>query len=255
MSPGRPFRFAGSSSSAATGREFGEAARRVEALGYDTLLLADHFEQGWFAVGPGLVTAAAATTTLRVGSLVSSNNFRHPALLARVAATIDVLSNGRLELGIGAGYQAPEYAQTGINLPPPGERVERLRETLAIVKGLWAPEPLTLAGNYYRISDMEGWPKPLQQPHPPIQVGGGGQRMLTLAGQEADIVGIIAQSAAGDGLQFGHDTLALVPQKMAWVRESAGDRFAELELAALILKIIVINDPHGAAEDIAPAWV
>jgi probable F420-dependent oxidoreductase len=254
MSTGRPFRFAGSCQSADTGRAFGEAAREIEALGYDAILLADHFEQGWFAVGPSLVAAAEATTTLRVGSLVYSNNFRHPALLAREAATIDVLTDGRLELGIGAGYEAPEYAQTGIDLPPPGERVERLAETLSIVKGLWAQGPLSQQGKYYTISDMEGWPKPVQQPHPPIQVGGGGRRMLALAAQEADIVGIIAQSAAGGGLQFGRDTNALVAQKVAWVREAAGDRFDHLELAALVLKVVVTDHPDSAAEELAAAW-
>jgi probable F420-dependent oxidoreductase len=250
----RPFRFAGSSHATATGTEFTEGARRVEALGYDTLLLADHFEPAWFAVGPALAAAAAATTTLRVGSLVYSNNFRHPALLAREAATVDVLSGGRMEVGIGAGYRSPEYAETGIDLPPPGERVERLRETLAIVKGLWGQGPCTLAGTYYTVTAMEGWPKPVQQPHPPVQVGGGGRRMLTLAAQHADIVGIIARSAAGGGLEFGHDAHALVAQKVAWVREAAGDRFDRLELAALILKIVVTDHPRDAAEDLAPAW-
>ena len=254
MSTGRQFRFAGSLQATPTGTEFNQAARRIEALGYDTLLLADHFEQDWFAVGPALAAAAAATTTLRVGSLVYSNNFRHPALLAREAATIDVLSNGRLELGIGAGYEAPEYVQTGINLPPPGERVERLRETLAIIKGLWAPGPFTRTGAYHTINAMEGWPKPLQQPHPPIQVGGGGRRMLTLAAQEADIVGIIAQSAAGGGLHFGQDTHALVAQKVTWVREAAADRFDQLELGALILKVTITNHRRSAADELAAAW-
>ena len=254
MSEPRRFRFAGSAHATATGVEFTEAARRVEALGYDTLLLADHFEPGWFAVGPALVAAAAATTTLRVGSLVYSNNFRHPALLAREAATVDVLSGGRMEVGIGAGYALPEYGQCGIDLPPPGERVERLRETLAIAKGLWGSEPLTLAGKYYTITAMEGWPKPQQQPHPPVQVGGGGRRMLTLAAQQADIVGIIARSAAGGGLAFGHDTHALVAQKVAWVREAAGERFDQLELAALILKVVVTDQREKVAAELATAW-
>jgi probable F420-dependent oxidoreductase len=250
----RSFRFAGSAYATATGSEFVEAARRVEALGYDTFLLADHFQQEWFAVGPALAAAAAATSTLRVGSLVYSNNFRHPALLAREAATVDVLSNGRMEMGIGAGYEQPEYAQTGIDLPTPAERVERLQEALTIIKGLWGQDPLTHSGKYYTITGMEGWPKPLQQPHPPIQVGGGGRRMLTLAAQQADIVGIIARSAVGGGLELGQDTHALVAQKVAWVREAAGARFDELELAALIFKVVVTDRPRTAAEELAAGW-
>jgi probable F420-dependent oxidoreductase len=250
----RRFRFAGSAHATATGSEFVEAAHRVEALGYDALLLPDHFEQEWFAVGPALAAAAAATSTLRVGSVVYSNNFRHPALLAREAATLDVLSDGRMEVGIGAGYEQPEYAQTGIDLPAPAERVERLRESLTIIKGLWGPDPLTHAGKHYTITDMEGWPKPLQQPHPPIQVGGGGRRILTLAAQHADIVGIIARSAAGGGIALGQDTHALVAQKVAWVREAAGARFDQLELGALIFKVLVTDRPRSAAEELAAAW-
>jgi alkanesulfonate monooxygenase SsuD/methylene tetrahydromethanopterin reductase-like flavin-dependent oxidoreductase (luciferase family) len=133
----------------------------------------------------------------------------HPTLLAREAATIDVLSGGRFEFGIGTGYDMPEYSQTGITLPPPRVRVERLRETLAVVKGPWSNGPLSFSGEHYAITEMEGWPKPLQEPRPPIQVGGGGRRMLALAAQEADIVGIIAQSAKGGGLDFGSDTDAM----------------------------------------------
>jgi probable F420-dependent oxidoreductase len=254
VSPSRPFRFACSSHATPTATAFGEAARRVEALGYDTFVLPDHFEQQWFPVGPGLTAAACATSTLRIGSLVYSNNFRHPALLAREAATIDVLSEGRLEFGIGAGYYLPEYSQTGIELPAATVRVEALREALTVIKGLWSKGPLTFDGEHYTITDMEGWPKPLQQPHPPIQVGGGGKRMLTLAAQGADIVGIIAQSGKAGGIEFGRDTDALVAEKVGWVREAAGERFDDLELAALIWQVVVTDHRRSAAEDIAPRF-
>jgi len=248
----RPFRFGGSSHASATAAEYAEAARRVEDLGYDTFVMPDHFEQGWFAVGPALVAAACATTTLRVGSLVYCNNFRHPALLAREAATVDVLSEGRLEFGIGAGYYLPEYSQTGIELPPAPARVESLRETLTIIKGLWSSGPLTFGGEHYSIAEMEGWPKPIQQPHPPIQVGGGRKRMLELAAQQADIVGIIAQSRKAGGIDYGRDTDAVVAEKVGWVREAAGERFAQLELAVLIWRVVVTDHRRSAAEDIAP---
>jgi probable F420-dependent oxidoreductase len=254
VSPARRFRFASSAHTTPTAAGFAEAARRVEALGYDTFVLPDHFEQQWFAVGPGLVAAACATDTLRIGSLVYSNNFRHPALLAREAATVDVLSGGRLEFGIGAGYYLPEYSQTGIELPGSGVRVEALREALAVIKGLWSNGPLTFDGEHYTIADMEGWPKPLQQPHPPIQVGGGGKRMLALAAQEADVVGIIAQSGKAGGIDFGRDTDALMADKVRWVREAAGERFDHLELAVLIWQVVVTDHRRSAAEDIAPRF-
>jgi probable F420-dependent oxidoreductase len=249
-----PFRFGAGSAATSFAAEFTENARRIEGLGYRTCLVADHFEEWWFAAGPALVAAALATTTLRVGSLVYSNSFRHPALLAREAATIDVLSGGRFEFGIGTGYDMPEYRQTGITLPPPRVRVEQLRETLAVVKGLWSNGPFSFSGDFYTITEMEGWPKPLQEPRPPIQVGGGGRRMLALAAQEADIIGIIAQSAKGGGLDFGGDTDAVVSEKVRWVREAAGERFDQLELAALIWQVVITDRPRSAAEMVAPRW-
>ena len=252
MSTLRPFRFGAGSHATATAAEYAEAARRIEGLGYDIFVVPDHFEQAWFAVGPALVTAANATTTLRVGSLVYSNNFRHPALLAREAATVDVLTDGRLEFGIGAGYYLPEYSQTGIELPPAHARVDSLREALTVIKGLWSSGPVTFGGEHYTINGMEGWPKPIQRPHPPIQVGGGGKRMLALAAQQADIVGIIAQSLKAGGIDYGADTDAVVAKKVAWVREAAGERFAQLELAVLIWQVVVTDHRSSAAEEIAP---
>jgi probable F420-dependent oxidoreductase len=249
-----PFRFGAGLAATSSATEFAENARRIEGLGYDIGLVADHFEEWWFAAGPALVAAAFATTTLRVGSLVYSNSFRHPALLAREAATIDVLSGGRFEFGIGTGYVMPEYSQTGITLPPPRDRVEQLRETLAVVKGLWSNGPLSFSGDFYTITEMEGWPKPVQEPRPPIQVGGGGRRMLALAAQEADIVGIIAQSAKGGGLDFGGDTDAVVGEKVRWVRKAAGERFDQLELAALIWQVVVTESPRLAAEVVDSKW-
>jgi probable F420-dependent oxidoreductase len=226
----------------------------VEALGYDTLLVGDHFDQEWFAVGPALVAAACATTTLQVGCFVYCNNFRHPALLAREAATVDVLSEGRLEFGIGAGYPAPEYSQTGITLPAPRERVDRLQEAISVVKGLWADGPLSHHGKHYTITEMEGWPKPVQRPRPRIQIGGGGRRMLSLAAREADIVGIVPQSIEGGGFHLGRDSNIYVEEKVGWVREAAGDRFDQLELGALIWQAVVTDHRRSVADDVAQRW-
>ena len=165
------FRFGGSAHATGVASAFLDLARRTEALGYDTFVLPDHFEEQWFAVGPALASVATVTSKIRIGALVYSNTFRHPALLAREAATLDVLSGGRLEFGIGAAYLLPEYGQTGIALPPPRIRTEQLRESCAVVKGLWGSGPFTFHGEHYAITEMEGWPKPLQQPRPPIQVG------------------------------------------------------------------------------------
>jgi probable F420-dependent oxidoreductase len=190
-----------------------------------------------------LPSGSAASSTATTSST--------PALLAREAATVDVLSEGRLEFG-GAGYYLPEYRQTGIELPPAHARVEGLREALTVVKGLWSSGPLTFGGEHYTITDMECWPKPIQQPHPPIQVGGGGKRMLGLAAREADIVGIIAQSAKAGGIDYGRDNDALVAEKVGWIREAAGERFAQLELAVLIWHVVVTDHRRSAAEEIAP---
>lgn len=157
-------------------------------------MLPDHFSPQWFAVGPALTAAACAMTTLRVGSIAYANDFRPPALLAREAATIDVLSGGRPEFGIGVGYHRPGYARTGIPLDPPGVRVGRLEEGGRVIKALWGDDPPIFQGCHYTITALNGAPKPLQRPRSPIQIGAAGKRMLACAAREADIVGIIAQS-------------------------------------------------------------
>lgn len=169
----------------------------------------------------------------------------------REAATIDVLSGGRLEVGIGAGYHQPEYEQTGIPLDPPGVRVGRLEEAIRILKGLWAEGPVTFAGRHYTITGLDGAPKPLQRPHQPIHVGAGGKRMLALAAREADSVGIIAQAIPGAGLDVAGDSEAALAQKVAWVREAVGGRFDQLELGMIIWRVVVTDHPRAAAEDIA----
>ncbi|GAA2755475.1 TIGR03621 family F420-dependent LLM class oxidoreductase [Actinopolymorpha rutila] len=253
MAVNRRFRFGTGSYTTANLAEFQDNARRVETLGYDIFLSADHFNQDMFPVGPGLVAAACATTTLRLGSFVYCNNFRHPALLAREAAAIDVLSGGRLEFGIGAGYYQVEYDQTGITLPDRRTRIDSLREALAIVKGLWADEPFTFDGEHYTITEMEGWPKPLQRPRPPVHIGGAGRRIMKLAASEADVVGILAPSLT-TGLALGDETDAGIAQSVGWLRDAAGERFDDIELGALIWYVMVTDHPESAAEVAASRW-
>src|SRR5689334_15279158 len=163
-----------------------EHVRSIEEYGYDIFLIRDHVVPDFFGdqYGPiaALMAAASTTRRLRVGTMVFDNDYRHPVMLAKECATIDVLSGGRFELGIGAGWLRAEYQQAGMAFEPAGVRIGRLEEALHILKGLWSASPLTFAGEHYRIAALSGMPTPAQQPHPPILIGGGQRRMLTLAG-------------------------------------------------------------------------
>src|SRR5260370_30531151 len=163
-----------------------DKARLVESLGYKALYLPDLFGD---QLGPiaALMAAAYATTTLRVGSLVFDNDYRHPVVLAKEVASLDLLSDGRFDLGLGAGWMASDYEQAGIPFDSPGLRIERMEEGLAIIKGLLAGGEFSFTGKHYRIASLEGSPSPVQKPHPTIVLGGGGRRMLRLAAREADI--------------------------------------------------------------------
>jgi probable F420-dependent oxidoreductase len=235
-------------------REWAELARKAEDLGYSTLTSADHLDDQ-FAPIPALAVAAAATSTLRLGTLVLANDYRHPVVAAKDAATLDVLSDGRLELGIGAGWMTSDYESAGIPLDPPGVRIERLAEGLAVVRGLMGDGPFTFEGEHYRIDGLEGFPKPVQRPHPPIVLGGGGPRMLRLAAQEADIVGINVNLAVGviDDRAGPNATEEATQAKIDLVRAAAGDRFDDIELQVRVHAVVVTDDRQGMAELMAPA--
>jgi probable F420-dependent oxidoreductase len=177
---------------------FTELARRAEDEGFSTLLVADHLDNP-MACTPLLVAAAAATTTLRIGSYVYNNDLRHPAVLAKEAATVDVLSGGRLEMGIGAGWNRGEYDQAGLAFDPPRIRVDRMVESLGIIEALFAGGPVYHEGTHYRLDGLEGMPRPVQD-HIPILIGGGGPRMMGIAARRADIVGFVPQSRREGGL-------------------------------------------------------
>jgi probable F420-dependent oxidoreductase len=230
----RAFRFAVTASHARSAAEWMTLARRAEELGYSALLVPDHLGQQLSPIA-AIATAAAATTTLRVGGFVFANDFRHPVMLAREAATLDLLSDGRLELGLGAGWRTADYRQLGMTYDAPGRRIDRLAESTGLVKRLLSGETVTHAGPHYRLGAARIWPRPVQQPHPPIIMGGGGPRMLRLAAREADIVGFIPQfSRRGRPILTDASETAL-DRKVAIVREASGDRFQRLELNLFIV--------------------
>lgn len=250
MTP-RAFRFGVTVPAVAAGPAWAERARRVEQLGYSILQMPDHFREQLAPV-PALTAAALATTRLRVGSLVFSNDFRHPVVLAKEAATLDVLSGGRFELGLGSGWLREEYDQAGILFDAPGTRIERMAEAVTLVKGLLTGEPVHFIGRHYTIAGLRGTPTPIQRPHPPLVIGGGGQRLLSLAAREASIVSLVPRARRdGGGLDRGDFGEAAFRQKIEWVRAAAGDRLAALELHTLIQAVVVTDRRAIAAEQLA----
>jgi probable F420-dependent oxidoreductase len=251
MSTPRPFRFGVSIQGSKSGAELRDIARQAEALGYSALLLPDHLGDQLSPV-PALVAAADATSTLRVGSLVFDNDFRHPVILAKEAATLDVLSGGRLELGVGAGWLKPEYERAGIPFEQTLVRIAKMEEAIRIVKGLFADGPVDFTGQHYTISGLEGFPKPVQRPHPPLHIGGGGKLLLSVAAREADIIGFLPRARPdGQGQDIVDATAEALEQKIAWVREAAGARFADLELGILVAQVLTTQDREQAAQLIA----
>src|SRR5260370_20717342 len=184
----KPFRFGVNVRSSGSGRDWVDKARKIEGLGFDVLTVPDHLTD-LFAPMPAVLSAAEATNHLRVGTNVLNNDLRHPVLVAREAATVDLLTDGRLQLGLGAGSLKSEYDQAGLGFDRGGTRVERLAEAVTIIKGLLKGEEVTAAGRHYRVTGHTIAPLPIQRPHPPILIGGNGPRLLTLAAREADIVG------------------------------------------------------------------
>jgi probable F420-dependent oxidoreductase len=256
MAHDRKFRFGVQSGGASSPREWRERARKVEALGYSSLFMPDHFVDTPFAPMVGISTAAEATESLRIGTMVLGNDYKHPAVVAKEFATLDLLSDGRIEAGIGAGWMRVDYEALGLEYDRPGVRIDRLEEALAVVKGAWGPEPFSFDGKHYTIKDYDGIPKPVQQPHPPIFVGGGGRKLLTLAAREADIIGFTPAARAGEiTTDQARETLpAPWAEKFDWVREAAGERFDDLELQIRYFFAAITDDRRGLAEAAAPAF-
>src|SRR5438093_7824154 len=201
-----------------------DAASRAEALGYDTLLMPDHITAQLARVA-ALAAAAAATTTLRIGSFVFDNDYRNPVMLAKEATTLDLLSGGRLEFGLGAGWNTRDYRQLGIPYDTPKIRVDRMEEALALIKRLWTEETVTHQGAHYRVRDAKVRPRPTQRPHPPVMIGGGGPRMLRIAAREAQIVAIAPSITPSGGAKVGTVTVGSVEKRIATLRDTP--RFSE----------------------------
>ncbi|MFI5255201.1 MAG: TIGR03621 family F420-dependent LLM class oxidoreductase [Candidatus Limnocylindrales bacterium] len=224
----RPFRFLAEARAIVSGPELAAQARFAESVGFHALVVPDHLI-GQLAPVPTMATIAAATERLRIAGFVFNNDLRHPAVLAQDLASLDVLSGGRLDVAIGAGWNRPEYEAIGLPFDSAPVRGARLAEAVAVLKGAFGDGPFSFAGAFYTITDLDGQPKPVQRPHPPFLIGGGGRRTLELAAREAQIVGLaprVLPSARGDPRSI---TLAATEEKIAWVRAAASDRFADLE--------------------------
>jgi probable F420-dependent oxidoreductase len=251
----KPFRFAVQTSFAGDGKAWRDRARQIESLGYSTLYIPDHFGEQF---GPlvALTVAAEATETLNIGTLVFDNDYRHPVVLAKEAATLDLASEGRLEFGIGAGWMKSDYDEAGMSYDSPGTRIERMVEGLTIMKQLWRDGTSTFEGKHYKTTAAQGLPRPHSPNGPKIVIGGGGKKVLGIAAREADIVGVNPNLKAG---YVGPEVAAEVTgekfkEKIGWVRDAAGDRIDDIELQILTFFVQIVPNRDEAIADLAPMF-
>jgi len=251
----RQFRFGAQVADNKPGKAWTDLARKLEDGGYSTLFVPDHFDDQ-VAPLPAMTWVAAATSELRVGSLVFDNDFKHPVVLAKEAATLDVLSEGRLELGIGAGWMHSDYETSGIPFDSARVRIDKLEESVAVIKGLLGGGPFSFDGKHYKIENLTGTPRPVQQPHPPILIGAGAKRMLSFAAREADIISVNFDLSPGavnaDVVVTG--TAELTAGKIDLIREAAGTRFDEIELSVTIFMAALHENREQLAEMIAGSF-
>ena len=249
----RPFRFGIQAKPTTTRHALQDLARRAEALGYATLTMPEHFDDQ-FAPVPALQCAADATTTLRLGALVYDNDYKHPVVLAKELATMDVLSDGRVEIGLGAGWMESDYVASGIPYDPPGVRVSRFIEGVAVIKSALSPGKFSFHGDHYTVTDYDGLPKPVQQ-LPPLLIGGGAPRVLKFAAHHADIVGVNADLRTGkvDGSTISSMSAQAVDEKIGWIAEAANEagRLEAIELNVRVFMNAITDDVRGATDFIA----
>ena len=251
----KPFRFGVQLSTAASGKEWREKARKVEDLGYSTLFIPDHFGDQW-APTVAMTIAAEATEQINVGALVYDNDYRHPVVLAKEMATLDLATEGRVEFGIGAGWMKSDYDEAGITYDEPKVRIDRMVEGLEIMKQLWRDGTATFQGEHYTVTNAQGFPRPHSQPHPKIVIGGGGKRVLSIAAREADIIGVNPNLRSG---YVGPEVAAsatgpIYRERLQWIRDAAGDRFDDLELQCLTFMVSITEDSQSMYESIAPMF-
>lgn len=252
MTSPRPFRFFFSASAVPAAR-LTEVARRAEGLGFDGMFIADHLRD---MLGPIAVMThvSAVTQRLRVGVAVQNNDLRHPAVTAQELASIDQLSGGRLIVGLGAGWAEPEYRQAGLQYDPPGVRIDRLEEAIAVYKGLFQGA-VDVRGAHYQVQGFERYPRSVQRPHPPFFIGGGGRRLLRLAAREAQLVGVSLRAARDGSMDLTNATAAATDEKLGWVRDAAGERLPELDVHTHALyRGAAITDDAGAELRRLAAW-
>jgi probable F420-dependent oxidoreductase len=247
----RPFRFGFTGGQSSKREKLLDSARSAEALGYSTYGLADHFVRPFAPLVAGQAVADA-TTTLRITQTVLAQDFREPAVLAKELATLDVLSEGRLQVGLGAGWLKQEYEDASMTFESASVRIARLEETAIILKGLFGDEPFTFAGEHYHVNALQGRPTPVQRPRPPIMIGGGGEKVLSVAARHADIVQLMPSNRGGrtslDPSQFSEPA---IEEKIGWIRDAAGARFDEIELSAQLVECAVTDDPVQYLSDLA----
>jgi probable F420-dependent oxidoreductase len=252
----RGFRFGVQLTGADSRNAWIDKARRAEGFGYSVVTIVDHMGDQ-LAPMPALTALAMSTTSIRVGTMVLANDWRNPLLVAREAATLDWLSNGRLELGIGAGWLTTDYEQLGIPYDRPGVRVERMMEGLTLIRDLLSGERVNHSGRYYRLTNASCFPRPVQKPHPPIVVGGGSRRLLTFAGQLADVVNVHtnlgAEHVVGDQSRADISSKA-ASRRFGWVREGAGGRLQQIELGLRIFAASVTERPEATAAELGRRW-
>ncbi|MFC6022343.1 TIGR03621 family F420-dependent LLM class oxidoreductase [Plantactinospora solaniradicis] len=246
--PVRPFRFT-TSMPALDGpvSRWRDEIRRIEDLGFSSVSISDHFTGGWAMDALVAMTVAAeATTRLRVSAMVFCNDFRHPVLLHKSLANLDVFSGGRVEVGLGAGWLRADHDAAGLPFDPPGVRVERLAESIEVLLGLFGDKPVSFAGRHYQVAELDGLPKPVQRPHPPLLVGGGSRRILELAGRRADIVGVNPRLAPDVDPLAAVDEMSpeRFARKVAWARDAAvaaGRDPATLEFQLRMFDVRVVH--------------
>lgn len=249
--PHRGFRFGVQVSKETTAKGWAELARRTEAAGYEVLTMPDHFTDQLAPI-PALMAAASATSTLRIGALVFDNDYKHPVVLAKELATIDLLSEGRLEIGLGAGWMISDYEEAGMPYDSPKVRIDRFIEGVAVIRGAMADGSFSFSGDYYTITNYNGQPKPVQA-RPPLLIGGGGKRVLSYAAREADIIGINGTMTAG---VVGPEALATmtaesVDEKVAIAAAAGAHRLNDIEMNIRTFFVKVTNDRAKTVDGIS----